>query len=241
MEKVELNPRLDHRFNRHLKLVGRYLPKKNEYGYFTLHSLTFPEIEISIERLKETFLNPERIYTESLTYAQKPDAHPKGYTRRYEVRRVSEEHTSQMTTCYFDGHIVTDGYLDVFLEENDGFNPNWFTHKVQRHLQLTKEVFEGFVDTVIFSVMFENIENFKWEIYRSGRIVEKKPYAGYHEDIVSKVNLLEIHGRDKWNIKMKITEDVITNIARIFGMDGIPQLYWNDKEELDYPHGMPGR
>lgn len=241
MQDIESNPRLDHRFQRHLRLVDKYLTKRKNHGYYALHSLTPIETEVSIERLKATFLDTERIYMESLTYAQPPEAHQKGYTRRYEVKRASEHYTSQMSTCYFDGYIVTDGYVDIFLEENDGFNPNWFTYRIQRHLQLTKEVLEGLVESVVFGVMFEDIEKFKWEIFRSGRVIQKRPYVGYHQDIVRKVNMAEIHGRGEWNITMKITKDIMDTVARIFGMDGIPQLYWNDKEELDYPHGISGR
>ncbi len=40
---------------------------------------------------------------------------------------------------------------------------------------------------------------------------------------------------------IKIAEDIMIRIARMFGMDGLPQPYWNEAEELDYPHGIPGR
>lgn len=222
--------REDHRFKRHEILVGKYLPQKDKHGYFALHSLTIPQITVSIERLKETFLDTGRIYSESLTNAASADTHPDGYSRRYEVKSSSGDRiTSQMTTCYFDGYIVTDGYLDIFYEDDDGFNPNWFTSKIQRHLQLTREVFEGLTDEVTCAVIFENIEQFKWELYRSGHIWQKKPYAGYHSDIVFEVKLDAIHGRERWNTKMNVVEDIMIRIARIFGMDSLPQAYWNEK------------
>lgn len=216
MSDTDFVLREDHRFKRHEILVGKYLPQKDEHGYFALHSLTIPQITVSVERLKETFLDTRRIYSESLTSAASADTHP-------------------------DGYIVTDGYLDIFCEDDDGFNPNWFTYKIQRHLQLTREVFEGLTDEVTCAVIFENIEQFKWELYRSGHIWQKKPYAGYHGDIVFEVKLDAIHDRERWNTKMNIVEDIMIRIARIFGMDSLPQAYWNEDGELDYPHGFAGR
>ena len=112
---------------------------------------------------------------------------------------------------------------------------------IQRHLQLTKEVFEGFTTTAVFAVIFQDITKFKWDIYRHGKVWQEKPYVGYHKNIVLPIQLSEIHGREKWNIKVKIAEDIMIKIARMFGMDRLPQPYWNEAEELDYPHGLPGR
>ena len=43
------------------------------------------------------------------------------------------------------------------------------------------------------------------------------------------------------NMKMQQVEDIMIFTARMFGMDGLPQSYWNEKGELLYPLGMPGR
>lgn len=242
LHKVDFDPTVDPRFLRHENLTEKLLLVKSQYGYFALHSFAVPEIVVSDERLQGTFLDMNRTYTESLSHAAPPDVHPDGYTRRYEVRRESNERlTTQVTTCYFDGHIVTEGYLDIFCEGEDGFNPNWFIYKIQRHLQLTKEVFEDFTTTAICAVIFQDITKFKWEIYRSGRVWQEKLYVGYHKNIVLPIQLSAIHGRDKWNKKVKIAEDIMIKIARMFGMDRLPQPYWNEAEELDYPHGIPGR
>lgn len=242
MQKKVFKPRQDPRFKRHENFIANLLTHKSEYGYYALHSFAVPQVNIPDERLQDTFLNTSRIYSASLTAASPPDTHPDGYSRRYETKEASGERiTSQVATCYFDAHIVTDGYIDVFCEGADGFNPNWFIYMIQRHLQLTKEVFDGFTEAIVCAVILENIERFKWEIYRSGHVWEKKPYAGYHGDIVLSVDLSAIHGRDKWNIKMTTAEDLMVRIARIFGMNKLPQPYWDKAEELDYPHGIPGR
>jgi hypothetical protein len=67
------------------------------------------------------------------------------------------------------------------------------------------------------------------------------PYVGYHHDIVLQVMTSDIYGRDKWNVKMDVVERLVIQVARIFGMDNLPQAYWTEAQELDYPHGIAGR
>lgn len=232
----------DKRIKRHESLVSNLLPDRNSRGYYAIYSITHPPIQISVDRLKDTFLNIDKSYTESLTYAPVSVTHPDGYSRIYKpTGEEGEKVNSQITTCYFDGLIVTDGYIDIFCEGDAGFNPNWLFYKIQRHLQLSSEILTGLTDHFVFILSFQYLEKFKWETYRYNRIYLKLPYSGYHHDIVSQVNMSDIHGRDKWNTKMEIVEKIMVDVARIFGMDTLPQKYWNDNGELDYPHGIPGR
>ncbi len=65
------------------------------------------------------------------------------------------------------------------------------------------------------------------------------PYAGYYENIERTINLNEINGRDRWNIKMTIVEDILLEAARTFGFDKLPQKYWEDEtNEILYSQGM---
>ena len=233
----------DKRLLRHEKVANEFLPRIQEYGYYAIHSVSGEGIAVPEVRIKETFLNVKLVYSESLSHADVPIAHQDGYTRAYRVKAESGERiATQITSCYSDGHMATDGYVDMFCEDDDGFNPNWFTYKVQRHLQLTKEVLEGIADDAICIIRFKNMAKFKWAVYRSNRIVEKKPYVAYHHDIIERVDLSSVYGRgDKWNLTMDISKRIITQIARIFGMGDLPQAYWNEAGEMDYPHGIPGR
>lgn len=240
--EVPLNLSTDTRYLRHQELSAKLMAFKSDKGYFALHSFSQPQINIPDDRIKETFLDTSRIYMASLTYASQPDIHSDGYTRRYQITVESNKGiTTQATTCYYDGHIVTEGYIDSFLENDTGFNPMWFMYKIQRHLQLTKEVLESLVDTVKYAVILRNMNEFEWEVYRGHRISEKRPYVGYHRDIFADVQISEIHSRDRWNIKMQLVENIMVRIARMFGIDGLPQTYWNEKGEILYPLGLPGR
>jgi len=233
----------DKRLLRHGNIANKFLPSIERYGYYAIHSITLKEMAVPEERIKDTFLNAKLIYSESLSYADAPIPHLDGFTRAYRIKDQSgEKIASQITSCYLDGHVATDGYVDVFCNDDDGFNPNWFTYKIQRHLQLTKEVLDGIADDVMCIIRFKNIDNFKWEIYRSHRVSEKKPYVAYHHDIIETVKLSSVYGRGaKWNQTMDITKSIMEQIARIFGMRGLPQTYWNEEGELDYPWGLPGR
>lgn len=243
MNKIRIDLDNDSRLIRHEEIVKAFLPKIEQYGYYAIHSLTHEKINVPETRIRDTFLDAKRIYSESLTHSEAPIAHQDGFTRAYKTKEQSGENiVSQITTCYSDGHIVTDGYIDIFCEGDDGFNPNWFIYKIQRHLQLTREVLEGLASEVVCVVKLRNIDEFKWEIFRFNRVYEKKPYVAYHHDIVETIELYSIHERgDKWNLTMDVTVDIMKKIARIFGMEELPQAYWDEALQLDYPHGIPGR
>lgn len=233
----------DDRYARHADLVRKYLPYIDQYGYYAINSLALDKVAISVNRLRDTILNPDKKYSEIVNLASSTDTHQYGYSKRYELgTEPKDKKTSQMVTCYVDGYIVSDGYLDTFMENNNGFNPQWFMYEVHRHLQLTKEVLSGTVDEVLCIVTFRGIERFEWELYRMHHISGKMPYTGYHRNIERKVKLSDINGREKWNIKMDIVEDILLEVARIFGFDKLPQKYWEDgTNEILYSKGFPER
>lgn len=242
LQKKSFNIREDKRFHRHLLYTSNLLPNKENRGYYALCSITLPPKSIPIERLKSTFLSLDLVYSEALSHSSLPVTHSNGYSRIYQTKDENAKSVnSQITTCYLDGLIVTDGYIDIFCEGQDGLNPNWMFYKIQRHLQLSGEVFQDYVDKFLFVMILENIDIFKWEIFRHENVFEKMPYTGYHDDICSEISMSEIHSRDKWNRKMDIVEPILTEVARIFGMDSLPQKYWLENGELDYSSGMPGR
>ena len=233
----------DDRYLRHAKIVDRLLPHTDEYGYYAIHCFTISKVEIGKDRFDDTILNTGKKYSETINLARDVDIHQRGYSKYYSfVGDKQERKISQVVSCYVDGYIVSDGYLDIFMEKNNGFNPHWFMYKVHRHLQLTKEVLSGIVDKFICVLTFKGIERFEWELYRGHHISEKKPYSGYYENIERTINLSAINGRDKWDIKMEIVEDILLESAKVFGFDRLPQKYWEDgTNEILYSKGMSNR
>lgn len=241
--ETNYNMKSDSRYIRHQAFSKKLFEQEKQHGYFGLHSLTQSPIHVAESRLDATFLNSSRVYFESLTYGLRHETHPDGYTRRYQItKEQNKKVTTMATTCYYDGHIVTEGYLDFFLENNMGFNPFWAIYKIQRHLQLTKEIWEDYVENFMFTVTLGGIENFGWELFDGGHKVTKlEPYAGYHKDIIVIVELSDIYGRDNWNKLMPLSQDIMVKIARIFGMNQLPEPYWDSKGNLSYAMGIPGR
>lgn len=227
-------PSEDYRETRHRTLVQSLLPNTASHGYYAIKTLSLLPIVVPQDRLDATFLNQNRSYAQTLDLSAKTVPHLKGYSRVYSVRRKDEWMASQVATCYFDGLVVSDGYLDIFLEDDSGLNPNWLTYMVQRHLQLTREVMQGFTDVVTVRVGFSQLQRFEWEVYRGHRVGERRPYTGYHEDIIRIVELESIHGRDQWNRVMPVVKDIVTETARIFGFSSLPQTYWDANDQLDY-------
>jgi hypothetical protein len=168
--------------------------------------------------------------------------HRDGYTRRYTIKGPEEGTiTTAAVTCYRDGHIVTDGYLDFHLDSDKGLNPNWFFYEIQRHLQLTAEVLNGLSEEATLVIKFDHLKGFRWEVYRAHKISDLKQYVGYHRDIVAAVELAAIPGRDKWDTKVDQVEYLMAEVARMFGMDRLPQPYWDQNSQLDYSRGFPMR
>ena len=227
---------------RHQSLSMKLLPLRESHGYYALHTIPAGQTEVPVSRLSETFLDRSKNYSETLLYSATNDAHQDGFTRRYEVSLPDASRTTaDAVTCFFDGHIVTEGYLDSFLEGSTVFHPSWFAYEVQRHLQLSKEVLDGLVQNIALLIRFEHIERFGWAIYRANQIERNAPYAGYHSDVRIEVALSDIAGRDKWNVVMPAVEQSLAIVARIFGMDRLPQAYWNEAGELDFVQGISGR
>ena len=226
----------DPRILRHRSLSKGFFPNLEGSGYWAFHSLLLPEKEIPHDRFRSTFLDRNKQYSEELWYSRAPKAHQNGYTRRLEEELGKEgPKTVQATSCYFNGYVVTEGYLEPSL------NPNWFSYEIQRHLQLSKEIFEGFAEELRLIISLRNIEELTWEIYSGGRIAKRVKYTGYHEDLRTRIAIKEISGRDRWNVVSPAVPGIMEKIARIFGMPNLPQRYWDNNDMLDYPRGIPGR
>lgn len=230
----------DLRVVRHMGLSSLMFGDISKWGFFRMISLAASGTEIEQQRLDETFLDTSRVYSEALYFAGPPRIHSKGYTREYRQHTGMKRVTEEATSCYLDGLVVTEGDLSQGDGDNS-LNPTWLTYKIQRHLQLSAEVLQGATNSISFLLQFENMENMKWEVYRRRRVLELRPYAGYHSDINRVIDLSEIHGSDKWNEAMSVVKDMIVDTARMFGFDKLPNSYWDGEDQLVYSKGVPNR
>ena len=231
----------DPRFERHQKRSPHIIQRLEGVGYFAFHSVAPVGTQIFDAHVKNTFLNPSRRYSEALNLTAGYVTHPDGYTKEYRrLEKRGRDDVTEATSCYLDGYVVTEGYLDPDLSNETWVNPSWLIYKLQRHLQLTKEVFESVTDACTLYIAFEQLESTTWAVFRGHTIYKQIPYGGYHDPIVQPVLLSEIHGRDKWNTVMDVAVQAMEKIARIYGMDSLPNRYWNSDGHLDYVKGVLG-
>jgi len=250
--------REDQRIHRHSKLSCRWFPheERTKYGYWELHSvlpvplpkprtlpLPLPEprrtlptpipepwAEIIEARLKTTFLDPSTSYWPALDHSRPVEIHQKGYTRRY---TLSEGITIQATTCYPQGHIVTEGYIDDQLTQTVELELHWFAFMVVRHLQLAREVFEPTEQPLLWLLIgFAELDEAKMVVSRQPLSPFVGAYQGYHEDIALSVRLSEITDRDRWDFVFPSVEKIVDEVGRIFGLSDVPQYCWVRSGEL---------
>lgn len=227
IDREEIKELVDSRLERHQSFSNNLFIEQETRPFYQLQSLSKTVVSINDDTFKETFLNDEKMYSESLLYSQRPITHFEGYTKKLIYR--NPDRLIDAVTCYDDGHVITEGYF-----EENALNPNFFIYAIQRHLQLSKEILEKYINEINFLMRFNNINNIKWQIYGGVHFSKSLDYCGYHKDIIIPIQMNEIHGRDKWNKKMAVAELALIRIARIFGLDHLPQSYWDNEEILGY-------
>lgn len=230
----------DQRFKRHRESSLTNFPMKGDLGLFTLVTVPLSRTSIPEQRFRETFLDTGRTYSEFLNYSKvSPEVHSDGYTRRSRARlERSLGDRGAAVTCYQDGYIITEGYIDAPSDTIPSLKPAWLVYEIQRHLQLSKEVLADLQREILLVIRLEDIAKIGWEIYVTNFHVDSyMPYVGYHNDIVVLVNLSDVGGRDQWDIVCTPARAVLGHVARIFGMVNVPQDYWTVDGKLQYAIG----
>lgn len=223
-ERKEIDEISDKRTDRHNKLSNAWFPQKGKLPFYQIECISNEILNIKASTFKNTFLDLSKLYSETLNYAREPETHYHGYTRK--LIYPNPDTLIEAVTCYNDGLVITEGHI-----EGSQFNPNHFIYKIQRHLQLSKEIMDEYLSKVNLQIKLFNLNRVVWEIYRGSQPYKTFEYCGYHDHIVLPVDIDEIHGRDKWNVKMDLAEFALLKIARMFGMDRLPQYYW-DKDNI---------
>ena len=218
----------DERIDRHDLLSNIMFEKRSNQFFYQMHSLSYDKIQIKDDTYQNTLLSHDNRYSEALHYSEPEVVHLNGYTKKLIYR--DPDRLISAVTGYYDGHIITEEIM-----ESDKFNPSFFLYAVQRHLQLSREIFEEYIQEFNFIIKLVNLKDVSWEIFPYG--YERgglKPYSGYHEDIIVKIELNKIYGREKWNNQMPLAINILKKMARIFGMSELPQNYWDKNGLLSY-------
>ena len=230
---------------RHKKIIENRLNRKSQYGYMSLYCYPNKIVKINEERLKCIFALAKKSmseYGEELYYS-KINPIPNGYFANYPENENYLK--TYIVTCYFNGFIALDCYInlnfwvDKMQDTEYEFYLTHFTYIIQKHLQLTKEILEGYCDEISLILNFESLDKFFIPEYVGVRVVKKNFCQVFSEPIEQSMKLSEIHGRNKWNCIIPKVIDILNQIVRIFGLSKIPQNYWDDKEILNHAKQLP--
>lgn len=204
----------------------------------TLLATTPDKRPIPNERLRRTFLDTTVRYSEALNFATEVRTHAAGYTREFPShRREKGEEPLESWTCYRDGLIAHEWRVRQ-RDDEDGekrwLNLNAAAYNILRFLQLSHEVFDPASSQI--DVCLDMIEpaNLVVPIFAYSTVREFFVYTGYHEPILRRFERSAISGRDQWSKVCPPVEELLTELARPFGLSRLPQAYWDDKGVLEF-------
>jgi len=232
----EVTDKMKDKIKDHQSFIIHKLENIEKYGYMYVYCYPNKTVSITEDRFKETFLSYKKGYSEYLDFSKKGEAFSLGYTRGYFPQNKNNLSTYR-TTCYYNGFIALDCQIDIDLENKKLLKLPKFAYIIQRHLQLTKEVLEGYSEEIFINLNFDYINEFF--IFRDDSFYK---YQGMHNPITKKIKISEISGREQWNTVFPAVTDIIEKIVRIFGMEKCPSNYcWDDKGILIYANVTIGR
>jgi hypothetical protein len=227
-------PGIDPRVMRHKEFVSQQYPWWEQKPRLTMLTTSPTATNIDQDVLNKTFLDTTVRYAEGLNYARRIQTHALGFTREFpDHRREENREPSESWTCYLDGLIACEIRPS---QEEDGkpwLNLNAVAYEVLRVLQLSAEVFSS-EDEIDVLVDLTNPSDLVVPVFAHGTVAEVHTYAGYHQPIVGRYARTDISDRERWNVICDPVVDVLTQLARVYGLPRLPQAYWDDQGVLDY-------
>lgn len=228
------NVEIDPRVQRHRDLVSRQYPWWGDKPRLTILSTVPGVTAIDQDVLDHTFLNPSARYGEGLNYARRVRTHALGFTREFpDHRREKNREPIESWTCYLDGLVA---YENRPSQEGHGktwLNLNAVAYEVLRTLQLSSEVFPSEAKIDVF-IDLTGPSQLAVPVFLYDAVEELHEYAGYHVPIVRRYTRTDISGRDRWNTICPPVVDILTHLARIFGLPRLPQAYWDYEGVLEF-------
>jgi excisionase family DNA binding protein len=232
------NPVEDLRARRHYSYISAQYPWWKYGPRLTLLATTPDKRPIPDERLRSTFLNTSVRYSEALNLALEVRTHAAGYTREFPShRRAKDEEPLESWTCYRDGLVA---YEWRPRQHNDGdsgkrwLNLNATAYNLLRALQLSNEVLDPVSSQIDVALDLTGAGDFVIPIFMYSTVSGFASYTGYHEPILRRFDRSAISGRDQWNRTCPPVEELLTTLARVFGLARLPQAYWDQGGILEY-------
>jgi hypothetical protein len=228
---------IDRRLEKHWNLIKPKLENIQDFGFLGIYCLPTEPVDIPLNYLARFLTDHRNDFSQMMRYYPSIDTLQNGSSVGFFPRLVRQDVKSTCrVTLYQDGLIAFDSQADPLMEGDKNLHPYGLAYEIQRHLQLSKAVLEGFtVSTVQLIIELENIENFVMDF--SGRSFPRKfPYSGAHQPVRRDASLADVYSYDgdQRNIAMPVVRDVMDEICRIFGVEKTPAGVWDQNGRLAY-------
>jgi hypothetical protein len=232
-------PQYSEKLKNHRKYIQPQLENIKDFGFVGIYVWPVNNVDISVSRLREFMEYNRFAFSETLRYSPAVETFQSGVSVGYFPRGLRRDVKSTCrTTLYRDGLVAFDAQVDTFMEGRRGLHTGWLTYELQRHLQLTKELFKDQdVSFVHVTLEFENVEDYgvviDWH-FSDGQYNQREP-------IIREVELSKVHDHngDKRNIVMDDVRNILDEVYRVFGFSNAnaPRL-WDDRGQLTYVKGL---
>ncbi len=231
----------DPRLEEHLKSTLPKLENIRDYGYLGIFCYPFMLVNIPVPEL-EDFVNVHRgHFSEAMRFFPRVEVFQTGVSAGYFPRAIRQDiKSTARVTLYTDGVAAFDSQVDSTMDRNKTINPYWLSYEIQRHLQLSKALLQPRgVDVIHFRLDLEGIEDFSMR-FGEGFGGVTSPYAGRHSSIERDLKLVEVHdyNGDKRNIVIPAVQEVMDEVARVFGLSNAPAGLWDTAGHLTYVKGL---
>ncbi len=208
-----------------------------DFGFLGIYTQPDGHIEIPVDDLTRFLEMHRNDFSESMRYFQNLEPLQDGVSVGFYPRAIRDDiNSTWRLTLYEDGLVALDSQADSLMDKNRTLHPYWLSYELQRQLQLSKALLEGYhVETVRLIVELENIEDFSLS-FETLRLLGRSPYSGDHHPINRRVTLSEVHPYDspQRNVVIPVVKDIMDEICRIFGFSKTPVGVWDQNGRLAY-------
>jgi len=229
-----------------LEQMSSVLKEPKEFGLCTIAVFAETQISVSDDEIKN-ILQPTRGGNvrpmEELWYCEPLKTTQKWYRRIFVPRGLEKEMKAVWAlTCYRGtGTLIVNNLIDEFLKGEKCLNDWHLSYQIQRLLQMARVLYADKTQKVKIVLDFAHIDRFVYPKYW-GHLTEKTyPYAGEHEPIVREVNLDDILLGAQVDILAPAVVEAIKEVAKIFGLDDLPNDLVDKNNEMLYVQTFKGQ
>jgi hypothetical protein len=136
--------------------------------------------------------------------------------------------------------MIVSGLVDAYMKGEKFISPYRFSYQIQRLLQMARVLYGEDIAMATLFINFNYIERFGYVRYVYGNIERIHPYTGTHEPIRKEINMKKIPSGVSSDVLSEEVNTCMLEVARIFGLDSLPNQLTDDKGEMYYVQSFKG-